>query len=191
MNFANSASKLLSETISEPGKDDRIISYTYDAVGNRLTKTENGFVTDYQYDTNNRLTHEDDIRYYYDNNGNLTQKDGAEETILYFYDAEHHLTRVETTRYSTTIVVEYEYDADGNRVRKIIDDTIVINYLVDTNRDYAQVVEERDQDGTLRVRYVYGHDLISQTRDGVTNYYHSGYFSLLQSEQAVPGRPLS
>ena len=69
-------------------------------------------------------------------------------------------------------MVEYEYDAEGNRVRKTIDGNVVINYLVDTNRDYAQVVEERDGDGNLLVRYVYGHDLISQTRGSVTSYYH-------------------
>ena len=69
-------------------------------------------------------------------------------------------------------MVEYEYDAEGNRVRKSIDDTIVVTYLVDANRDYAQVLEEWDENGNLLVRYVYGHDLVSQTREGVTTYYH-------------------
>jgi RHS repeat-associated protein len=68
--------------------------------------------------------------------------------------------------------VEYEYDDEGNRVRKVIDSTVVINYLVDTNRDYAQVLEERDGNEDLVVRYVYSHDLISQSRDGATTYYH-------------------
>ena len=54
----------------------------------------------------------------------------------------------------------------------MIDGTIVTTYLVDSNRDYAQVLEERDSSGNLLVRYVYGHDLISQTRSGVTTYYH-------------------
>jgi YD repeat-containing protein len=126
-----------------------------DAVGNRLTKNplcpplekgdENGFTTTYQYDANNRLIREDDVRYSYDDNGNLTEKDSAEEDVLYFYDAENHLIRVETTRFGATIVVGYAYDDAGNRVRKTIDDTVVINYLVDTNRDYAQVLGERDE----------------------------------------------
>ena len=68
--------------------------------------------------------------------------------------------------------MEYDYNAEGNRVRKTLDGTVIINYLVDTNRDYAQVLEERDGDGNLLVRYVYGHDLISQTRDGITSFYH-------------------
>ena len=169
--------KLLEEKITNPDSSSSVISYTYDAVGNRLTKTDCTDAlpcvsTTYQYDDNNRLIQEDDITYSYDDNGNLKEKTSAEEDILYFYDDENHLTRVETTRFGVTIVVEYEYDAEGNRVRKSIDDTIVITYLVDANRDYAQVLEERDSSGNLLVRYVYGHDLISQTRGGATSYYH-------------------
>ena len=57
----------------------RIISYSYDKVGNRLTKMENGFTTTYQYDENNRLIKGDDITYTYDDNGNLIEKQSAEE----------------------------------------------------------------------------------------------------------------
>ena len=46
--------------------------------------------------------------------GNLIEKTSAEEQIVYQYDDENHLTRVETSRYGATIVVEYAYDADGN-----------------------------------------------------------------------------
>ena len=173
----DSTDRLLSESITEPGKEDRITSYSYDKVGNRLSKTENGFTTTYVYDKNNRLIKEDDIIYRYDDNGNLIGKESAEEQIVYAYDYDNHLTRVETSRYGATIVVEYEYDANGNRVKKIIDGTITTSYLVDENREYAQVLEERDGDGNLLVRYVYGHDLISQTRPSagsgsVTSYYH-------------------
>jgi len=159
------------------GEPDHVISYTYDAVGNRLTKTDCTDArpcvsTTYQYDDNNRLIQEDDITYSYDHNGNLREKTSAEENIAYFYDSENRLIRVETTRFGVTIVVEYEYDAEGNRVRKIIDGTIVITYLVDANRNYAQVLEECDGNGNLLVRYAYGHDLISQTRGGATSYYH-------------------
>ena len=161
----DATNRLMSETITEQGKDDRILTYAYDKVGNRLTKTENGFTTTNQYDANNRLIKEDDVTYSYDENGNLLQKQSAEEQIVYAYDYDNRLTRVETTHCGATIVVEHEYDAEGNRVRKVIDGTVFINYLVDTNRDYAQVVEERDGGGNLLVRcYVYGHDLISQTR---------------------------
>ena len=178
----DATNRLERENITEPGKETRVIEYDYDKVGNRKTKTECTDAgpcvsTTYVYDKNNRLRKEDDISYDYDDNGNLIAKQSAEEQIVYQYDYDNHLIRVETTRYGATIVVEYEYDADGNRVRKTIDGNVVINYLVDTNRDYAQVVEERDGDGNLLVRYVYGHDLISQTRPStgsgsVISYYH-------------------
>ena len=165
----DSTDKLLEERITNLDGSTSVISYTYDKVGNRLTKTENGVTTTYTYDANNRLVKEDDI---YDDNGNLTEKIGSDEQVRYTYDAENHLIRAETTRFGVTIVVEYKYDANGNRVKKTIDGTITTSYLVDENRDYAQVLEERDGEGNLLVRYVYGHDLISQTRDNITSYYH-------------------
>jgi YD repeat-containing protein len=87
--------KLLEEKITSPDSSTSVISYTYDAVGNRLIKTENGFTATYQYDDNNHLIKEDDITYSYDDNGNLKEKTSAEETITtYSYDDENHLTRV-------------------------------------------------------------------------------------------------
>ena len=104
-------------------------------------------MTDYTYDANNRLTQEDDINYSYDDNGNLIEKQSAEEQVNYAYDSENHLIRTENTKYGVTIVVEYEYDADGNRVKKTIDGLVTINYLVDTNRDYAKDFSEGSCNG--------------------------------------------
>ena len=153
--------KLIKEIISDPGAGTTMITYTYDAVGNRFTKTENGITTTYTYDDNDRLIQEGDITYSYDNNGNLIEKNSADEQIEYSYDYENRLIRVETTKFGATIVIEYAYDAQGNRIRKTIDGLVTITYLVDENRKYAQVLEERDGSGNLIVRYVYGHDLIS------------------------------
>ena len=44
--------------------------------------------------------------------------------------------------------------------------------MIDSNRDYAQVLGERDGTGSLTVRYIYGDDLISQHRGGRGSYYH-------------------
>ncbi|MEE9426376.1 MAG: polymorphic toxin-type HINT domain-containing protein [Methylococcales bacterium] len=43
--------------------------------------------------------------------------------------------------------------------------------MVDSNRDYAQVLQE-SINGTEIVSYTYGDDLVSQTRDAATHYYH-------------------
>jgi YD repeat-containing protein len=61
------------------------------------------------------LIKEDDVTYSCDDNGNLKAKNSGEEDILYYYDAENHLIRVETTRFGATIIVEYEYDAEGKK----------------------------------------------------------------------------
>ena len=49
---------------------------------------------------------------------------------------------------------------------------VLTRYVVDKNRDFAQVLEEVDGLGALVVRYVHGDDLISQSRAGTTSYYH-------------------
>jgi len=164
--------KLLKETINHPEQGIREISYTYDAVGNRLTKSDNGVVTSYTYDKNNRLISEGGNTYTYDKNGNTLSKTGASETVSYTYGYNNRLVNVVTTNETGTSTVEYIYDADGIRVGKIVDGTKISRYTVDKNRDYAQVLEERDGNGNLVVSYVYGDDLISQKRGENTSYYH-------------------
>jgi len=51
-------------------------------------------------------------------------------------------------------------------------DGIGTDFIIDKNRDYAQVLEERDDIGSLTVSYVYGDDLVSQDRSGAASYYH-------------------
>jgi RHS repeat-associated protein len=45
-------------------------------------------------------------------------------------------------------------------------------FLVDKNRDYAQVLEEYTPSKIIKVSYVDGHDLISQLRDTERSFYH-------------------
>jgi hypothetical protein len=47
---------------------------------------------------------------------------------------------------------------------------VTTEYLVNGNRDYAQVLEERVND-SLGVSYVYGRDLISQERGSADSFY--------------------
>jgi len=57
------------------------------------------------------------------------------------------------------------------RVEKTVNG-VETHYLLDKNRDYAQVLQETDQNGTIIVDYIYGDDLISQKRSSLTSYYH-------------------
>jgi Rhs family protein len=149
------------------------ISYTYDNVGNRLTKTQDGITTTYTYDENDRLiqenTPEATITYTYDNNGNTIEKRTPTETTTYTYDFENRLISATINGQTTT----YQYDGDGNRVKKI-DGQGTVNYLVDTNNNtgFSQVILETDGTGNIITSYIYGDDLICQTRAEGTYYYH-------------------
>ena len=61
------------------------------------------------------------------------------------------------------------YDADGVRVSKTVNG-VTIEYLVDKNLPYAQVLEELVNDSAI-ASYVYGLDLISQERGNADSYY--------------------
>ncbi|NLD50253.1 MAG: hypothetical protein GX660_24205 [Clostridiaceae bacterium] len=168
----DSTYKLLKESINDAISGSKEISYSYDAVGNRLVKDDSGVLTKYVYDDNDRLVSEGINAYRYDNNGNTIEKTNATESHIYAYDYENRLIKVDISTEQGLSTVEYAYDADGMRIQKVVDGTNVSNYLVDTNRDYGQVLEERDSSGNLIVSYTYGDDLISQKRGISTTYYH-------------------
>jgi len=173
--------RLISEIITDSVNGNRTVSYGYDAVGNRLTKTDSvAGVTAYVYDGNDRLLREElrqngvlvgSVEYGYDNNGNTrtrTKKDAAGvvvETVTYNWNQENRLVGVSAPNLS----VSYTYDADGVRVSKTVNG-VTTEYLVDKNRDYAQVLEESVNDASI-ASYVYGLDLISQERGNADSYY--------------------
>ena len=158
--------RIVQENITDAVLGNETISYTYDPVGNRLTKTDSSRTTNYTYDANDRLLTEGGNIYTYDDNGNTLRKSDGVHSTTYDYDYENRLASAQTP----SSLIDYEYDANGIRVRSIVDG-VVTDYLVDKNRDYAQVLEERDDVGTLVVSYLYGDDLISQNRSSQMSYY--------------------
>ncbi len=171
--------KLVKEKITFNGSVSEI-SYTYDAVGNRLEKNDNGAVTTYTYDANDRLLTEGGKNYTYDKNGNTLSVVGEGQNITYKYDYNNRMISLN----DGTNITLYEYDADGNRVSKSVNGNKTY-YVVDRNRDYTQVLEERNSTG-LVVSFIYGDDLISQQRSGVESYYiydGHGSTSLLTNAQ--------
>ncbi len=138
-------------------------------MGNRLSEVETTAAgtdtTTYSYDDNDRLLTETvtglnpaTVSYSYDNNGNtLTRIDGS-GTTSYAYDSRNRLSDLNAGQ--TT----YLYDASGIRMSET-SSGLTTNYLVDPNRDYAQVVEESfDLNSFAEVRYTYGDDLLAQHR---------------------------
>jgi RHS repeat-associated protein len=118
------------------------VSRTYDAAGNRLTRTStlDALIPNasHAYDANNRLQSDR-----YDANGNTLSAPGFGMAQPDRYDFENRL--VERTIAGKTITITY--DGDGNRARITVTtatNTVTTLYLVDTVNPtgYAQVLEE-------------------------------------------------
>jgi len=149
----NEVNQLTQEVVSnDPNGNNATTSFTYDAVGNLVTKTIDGTQTDYAYNSNDQLTQKGSITYTYDANGNLI----GDGTNSYEYDDQNRLTKVTTP----TDTIEYSYDANDNRIAKIVNGATT-TYLIDANTPYAQVITET-KDGGTTIDYTYGNDLLSQ-----------------------------
>ncbi len=158
--------RLQSETISaDPSGFNGTLSYTYDNVGNRKTRSLTSATTALQnavppidhtggFDANDRLTPA--TGYTLDDNGNTTSSPGSTADT---YDFENRLK----TRNGTTTFV---YDGDGNRVKKTVGG-VSTYYLVDDHNPsgWPQVIAELDSPTASKPlrEFVFGHTLISQS----------------------------
>jgi RHS repeat-associated protein len=165
--------RLTQDAVTDPaGAQAYTDDYSYDAVGNRLTKTHAagavpGVPAEYAYNSADQLVEENGVTYTYDLNGNLKTKADASGTTTYTWDYEDRLVKVS----GPGGTVSYEYDVDGNRVSSTTA-AGTTRYLVDTNRALPQVLAEYTPAGTLTASYVYADDLISMTRGSETHWYH-------------------
>lgn len=161
------------------------LGYTFDDVGNRLTRSVTNFSVPasltnqtFTFNTNDWLATDG-----YDANGNTTNS----TTTNYQYDVENRLTN------ACNGAVVIVYNGDGQRVSKTTTTGGTTLYLVDTHNPtgYAQVLEEFSVSGTTNLTraYTYGMDLISQRLIGMsTNFFgHDGHGSVrfLMSTNAI------
>ncbi|MBI4357899.1 MAG: hypothetical protein HY584_01245, partial [Candidatus Omnitrophica bacterium] len=157
-------------------------TYSYDKVGNRLTKeftpltitsTNPRLLTRYTYGLDNRLNSFVEEKYdatatklgtrtetfVYDALGNLRHRVTPDKTIYYEYDFEGRLI----LWFDGQTFVEFIYDGDGNRIGKRVNGEWTY-YVVDPNREITQVLGELDSNGAVKQSYLYGLDRISFTR---------------------------
>ena len=166
--------RLTEEAITDSNdavNDGRTINYTYDNVGNRLTKVDSSEGTStYVYNENDWLlestTNGIITNYQYDDNGNLVTQTVNGETTTYTWDDQNRLIEAQT---ADGDAVTYEYNDENIRVSSTVNG-VKTTYLVDSNLPYAQVLEEY-QDENLTAKYVHGLDLISIEQDGETSIY--------------------
>ena len=99
-------------------------SYTYDANGNRTSKTTAWGTVEYSYDKENRLVESgelgksESVKYTYDKNGNLLRESAARYRKDYVYDAQNRMSfsDVQDSVLNTRNFTEYAYDAFGRRI---------------------------------------------------------------------------
>ena len=96
-----------------PGQSQ--VTYSYDAVGNRLTESQSGVTQTHTYGTtNNRLTHQSGIQISYDGAGNPLNNGLG--TLTYTYNAANRQT---TVTENSQVVATYTYNALGHRTNKV------------------------------------------------------------------------
>jgi RHS repeat-associated protein len=149
------------------------ITYTYDAVGNRLSKEEEGAVTTYAYDAANELLTTEDgsgvTTYAYDEAGNLAASvNPSEEATTYSWDYENRLAAVELP---SSAISTFTYKSDGLRVQK--EDSAGTTKFI---WDGQNVLLETDGDGDTVAAYTLAPAgfgmLLAQRRGDTTKFFH-------------------
>ncbi len=186
--------RLTKEVITDSVHGNRTMEYVYDAVGNRLLKRDSAIGdTTYAYNANDRLLNEKlngiTTVYTYDNNGNTKTKTAGAESTVYVWDTQNRLMGATINKNGQVQQLGYEYNVAGLKTRAIVDG-VETRYLLDENRQYAQVLEEYNNAG-VQSHYVYGSelDLISQIRDSSASFYlddaHSGVRQLTDTNGVI------
>ena len=141
--------------------DSGATTYSYDPVGNRLTKN----ATSYTYDRADRIQNVGGTSYVVDPNGNLTAR-GADS---FAYDQGNRLTSATVGGTTTT----FAYDGDGTRVSQTTGGTTT-SYVSDVNRSLPDVLS----DGTLKYVYDLGLTYAVDSAGNVQVYHTDGLGSV-------------
>ncbi|TQV87089.1 Ig-like domain-containing protein [Aliikangiella coralliicola] len=158
--------RLTGETITDSVNGNRVATFEYDKVGNRLAETIDGTRKTFTFDNNDRVLTNGSVTYSYDENGNTLTEGNGTTTKTFTYNAQNKLTSFS----DGSATASYQYNVDGIRMSQTVNFETT-QYLVDNNQQYAQVIAEIDSSDSVTKRYVYGDDLISQTLAGETYFY--------------------
>ncbi len=125
------------------------IGYTYDDVGNRLTRNTNGVNESYSYYTGTNSLYQitggqDPRTFSYDANGNPT----SDGTLTFIYDQQNQLKEV---KQGANTIATYTYNGLGQRVKKVAGGvTTIYHYDLD-----GKLIAEGLPAGTMTKEYLY------------------------------------
>ncbi|WP_026653211.1 DUF6531 domain-containing protein [Butyrivibrio proteoclasticus] len=166
------------EAVTREG--EALSSFTYDAFGNRTSKTENDIKTIYSYDAQDRLVSKSDqsvlnptpviTTYSYDNRGNLVAE--YKNDVLdreYTYSARNLLEKAQVkTDPSMDQSTYYDYNYLGQRVSKKSVNS-EISYLTDITMDYNNLLAQSVNGKTSM--FIYDDKIVSMEKENTNSYY--------------------
>ena len=153
-------------------------SYTFDAVGNRLSSLG---VPSYTNNSSNELTSTPSTTY--DSNGNTLTKVVGSNTTTYAWDFENRLTSVTLPGSGGT--VSFAYDPFGRRIKKVTSTTTSIFAY-----DGDNLIEESNASGTAVARYEPTQNIdepLAVLRSGATSYFHADGLGSITSLSSSAG----
>jgi len=144
---------------------DGDVTYTYDAAGNRMTKTEEGETITCTLGVGDRLAAWNGGAYSYDAAGNVThiERDGR-PTLDLIWNSQYQLVSVST---NGVFAEGYAYDALCRRVSTTTQEGTT-RHVYDNN---WQVIADLDEDGDVVASYTWGEgidNLLAVNIDGAT-----------------------
>ncbi len=123
--------------------------YTYDANGNRLSKTGTTGTQSGTYDAQDRLLSYNGNAYTYTANGELATKTSTNTSTSYTYDA---LGNLRPAALPTGTAISYLIDGENRRIGKTVNGSLVQGFLYENQ---LEPVAELDGSGNLISRFVY------------------------------------
>jgi RHS repeat-associated protein len=156
-----------------------VTTWTYDAVGNRLTQVTHAGTTNYTYNANDELTQVTNpsgttVHYGYDSDGRETIA-GARS---FAYNGANELTSTSKSGVTT----KYAYDGDGNRVA-----AGATGLTWDVNGQLPNLALEQTTTGKRIRRYEYGNSIIAMTTPKTTAYYQTDRLGSITTVTAGTG----
>lgn len=166
--------------------DGTTISYEYDMMGNRISKTDSSGTLQYKYDNFARLSQAGDVKYKWDKTGKLTsQIEGKRVTKIEYNGLD--LPSVIKTPDAT---IRYDWDAAGNILSKQQDNKITYS-LPNPLNPPGSVIAEFDEMGHISNSYIYGNGLLAQQdATGDTRYFLEDGFNSIRHVTSMNGNIL-
>jgi len=144
--------------------DSNRVEYSFDPVGNRISVSENGIVTNYTTNQLDQYTQVGSETLEYDLNGNLVRRVSNGQITTYQWDEDNRLIGVDKNE----IHIDYHYDHQGRLIAKTIDGQKT-RYIWDG----LELIAEMDSSGNVIKRYIYGpniNEVIVVSADGSSHW---------------------